>query len=118
MWGFQYKDIPVINIEFRKTKKSTGLLADTLHTPRELYLSTKKVGCYSLYNFKKGLAKKYGVIKSNNTGSFSECFIASKFRSIKKLLEANGYIIVDNRKKVSREFNERDFKANNFIFGS
>ncbi len=115
--GISNKDVPIINIEFRKTKKPTGLLADTLHTPRELYLSTKKVGSFSLYDYKKGLAKKYGFVKSNNTGSFSECFVASKFRSIKKLLESNGYIIIDNRKKVSRTFDEQSHKFNSYLFG-
>ena len=89
--GISQKDNALINIAFYK-KLNTGCLQDTICVPNELYSDI--IG-YNTTNWNGKKTKKYGLVKSKNNGSFSDCFDAKKFRSLKKLLTENGYTIVE-----------------------
>jgi hypothetical protein len=113
IWFCGRVECDVICIQFHK-KYKTGLLEDTLHTPTELYCDVKN----GWYDYKSKKAKKYGLLDSNNGGSFSAFFDKKKTRSIFKLLRENGYIIVDQRVKVDTvNIDEQQAKANQYLFG-
>jgi roadblock/LC7 domain-containing protein len=78
-----------IMIKFYK-KYPVNTINDTLWAPRKLYMGITN----GKYDVNHKLSKKYGVLPTKNTGSFSEMFDAAKEKEITKLLEKEGFTII------------------------
>lgn len=80
----------IIKIGFYN-KYPTGMLKDTLWTPRDLYADID----HGIYKFDGPKAEKYGVMRSSsNAGSFNDFFLKSKQKNIISLLKSKGYKII------------------------